>query len=121
MASGGGGDGQGGGRGVSDQSSGDEGGDVGVGYSGGQCGNGLGAIRRNDGSGLNVNRQRGFNFQQNMRIATTSLNDMRAKEGAIVSKFMTFLKRKNTFVFDLYEKVFFQKKTKWASNSRFCL
>ena len=41
------------------------------------------------------------------RIETTTLNEMRARDGVLVSRFMTFLNRKNTFVFDLYEKVFF--------------
>ena len=70
--------------------------------------NDLGARRKSDSSGLNPDRQRGF--QQGARVTTTTLNDMRAKEGALVSRFMTFLNRKNTFVFDLYEKAFFTTK-----------
>ena len=45
----------------------------------------LGARRKT----LNADRQRGF--QPSARIVTTTLNDMRAKEGALVSRFMTFL------------------------------
>ena len=70
--------------------------------------NNLGARKKTDSSGLNPDRQRGF--KPDARVTTTTLNDMRAKEGALVSRFMTFLNRKNTFVFDLYEKAFFTSK-----------
>ena len=44
-----------------------------------------------DQSGLNPNRIRGFgDVSGGKRIATPSLNEMRVKQGAIVSKFMTF-------------------------------
>ena len=50
---------------------------------------------RNEGraaDGLNPSRQRGFAWQS--KIETPTLNDMKAKQGAIVSRFMTFLNRK---------------------------
>ena len=77
-------------------------------HQGNKNDNNLGARKKNDSSGLNPDRQRGF--QPSARVTTTTLNDMRAKEGALVSRFMTFHYRKNTFVFDLYEKVFFTTK-----------
>ena len=48
----------------------------------------------NNQDGLNPSRQRGFNWQQ--RIETPTLNDMKARQGAVVSKFMTFNNRKKT-------------------------
>ena len=65
-----------------------------------------------DSSGLLANRQRGFSSSSraNVRVPTTNLQDMQAKDGALVSKFMTFLCRKNTFVVDLYEAAFFRSK-----------
>ena len=54
-----------------------------------------------DGSGLLANRQRGFSspLRPNTRVPTSNLHDMQARDGALVSKFMTFLCRKNTFVY----------------------
>ena len=58
----------------------------------------------NKGSdGLNPNRQRGFAAQS--RIETPTLNDMKAKQGAIVSKFMTFAKRMNTVMTEIDDKL----------------
>ena len=52
-----------------------------------------------DDTGLSAGRQRGFLSQDRVkpdtRVPTTNLHDMQAKEGALVSKFMTFLCRKN--------------------------
>ena len=42
-----------------------------------------------------------------------SLNDMRARQSAIVAKFMTFFKRKNTLVVELYETAFYKAKPTW--------
>ena len=73
---------------------------------------------RNRGNdGLNPSRQRGFNWQQ--RIITPTLNDMRAKQGAVVSKFMTFMNRKNSVKIELYEKAFYNKKPGWDSIANF--
>ena len=70
------------------------------------------------GDGLNPNRQRGFGRQQ-PRIETPTLNDMKAKQGAIVSKFMTFLNRKNTAVVELYERSFYTRRPGWDSLANF--
>ena len=50
-----------------------------------------------DGSGLNPNRVKGFGYNgsSNKPLETPSLNEMRAKQGAIVAKFMTFFKRQS--------------------------
>ena len=60
------------------------------------------------GDGLNPNRQRGFGPPR--RIETPTLNDMRARQGAVVGKFMNFMHRKNTIVIELYERAFYAKK-----------
>ena len=62
--------------------------------------------RQNDG--LNPNRQRGFGPTR--RIETPTLNDMRARQGAVVGKFMNFMHRKNTLVIEIYERAFYSKK-----------
>ena len=67
--------------------------------------------------GLNPNRQRGFNAQS--RIETPTLNDMKAKQGAIVSRFMTFANRKNTVMVELYERSFYTKRPGWDSLANF--
>ena len=69
------------------------------------------------GDGLNPNRQKGFNWQG--RIETPTLNDMKAKQGAIVSKFMTFSNRKNTAMIELYERAFYNKRPGWDSLANF--
>ena len=61
--------------------------------------------RQNDG--LNPNRQRGFVPAK--RIETPTLNDMRARQGAVVGKFLNFMQRKNTVVIELYERAFYSK------------
>ena len=73
--------------------------------------------RHRGNDGLNPSRQRGFNWQQ--RIVTPTLNDMRAKQGAVVSKFMTFMNRKNSVKIELYEKAFYNKKPGWDSLANF--
>ena len=80
-------------------------------------------VARKDESGLNADRQRSFSSQDrhkiDTRVPTSNLNDMQAKEGALVSKFMTFLCRKNTFVFDLYEAAFYRSKPTFDVISEF--
>lgn len=65
-----------------------------------------------DSSGLNPNRQRGFG-STGQRIEAPTLNQMRAKQGAIVAKFTTFFKRKSTLVIEMYEKSFYKQKPTW--------
>ena len=63
--------------------------------SGGGEGNGRGiGLPRNDrmsGNGLNPNRQKGFRAAASRRIETPTLNDMRARQGAVVAKFMNLI------------------------------
>ena len=55
--------------------------------------------KQGDSSGLNPNRVRGFGNQiTNNTVESPTLNQMRAKQGAIVAKFMTFFRRKSTKV-----------------------
>ena len=65
-----------------------------------------------DRAGLNPNRQRGFdvNFP---RMETPTLSDMRARQGAIVAKFLTFFQRKSSLVIELYNGVFYRQKPTW--------
>ena len=67
--------------------------------------------------GLNPTRQRGFSVQK--RIETPTLNDMKAKQGAIVSKFMTFMNRKDTAMIELYERNFYIRRPGWDSLANF--
>ena len=67
------------------------------------------------GDGLNPNRQKGFGAASSRRIETPTLNDMRARQGAVVAKFMNFMQRKNTIVIDLYDRAFFAKRPTWDS------
>ena len=60
-------------------------------------------------SALNPSRMRGFGA----RFETPSLNDMRAKQGAIVAKFMTFFQRKCTLVVEMYQNSFYKQKPNW--------
>ena len=71
--------------------------------------------RQNDG--LNPHRQRGF--VPTRRIETPTLNDMRARQGAVVGKFMNFMHRKNTVVIDLYERAFYSRKPNWEQLANF--
>ena len=73
---------------------------------------GLGQSNRGTGDGLDPNRVRGFGMGQR-RVETPSLNDMRARQGAIVAKFMTFFKRKNSLVVEMYETSFYRQKPSW--------
>ena len=68
---------------------------------------------------LNPNRQKGFGAAAFRRIETPSLNDMRARQGAVVGKFMNFMNRKNTIVIDLYDKAFFLRRPSWESLANF--
>ena len=73
-------------------------------------------VGNSDGSGLNPNRIRGFGSQLSngkSGVETPSMNQMRAKEGAIVAKFMTFFRRKSTIVIEMYEACFYRNKPKW--------
>ena len=87
--------------------------------SGGGEGNGGGVgLPRNgriSGDGLNPNRQKGFGAAASRRIETPTLNDMRARQGAVVAKFMNFMNRKNTIVIDLYNKAFYAKRESLAN------
>ena len=95
--------------------------------SGGGGGNGGGFIRGRDNSsqkrmssdGLNPNRQKGFGAGASRRIETPTLNDMRARQGAVVGKFLNFMHRKNTIVIELYDKAFFAKRPTWESLANF--
>ena len=53
------------------------------------------------------------------RIETPSLNEMKAKQGAIVAKFMTFFKRRSTLVIEMYEACFYREKPKWDQIAEF--
>ena len=48
-----------------------------------------------------------------------SLNDMRARQGASVAKFMTFFKRKSSLVIEMYEACFYREKPKWDQIAEF--
>ena len=106
------------------------------GMSGGSEGNGggVGGMPRNNdnrgrdsdsqsgmpgGDGLNPHRQKGFGAAASRRIETPTLNDMRARQGAVVAKFMNFMHRKNTIVIDLYDKAFYVKRPAWESLANF--
>ena len=79
--------------------------------------NGSGGSRHRGNDGLNPNRQKGFNWQT--RIVTPTLNDMKAKQGAVVSKFMNFMSRKNSVMVELYERAFYNKKPGWDNLANF--
>ena len=68
---------------------------------------------RIDDSGLNPNRQRGFGDQVPTRFETPRLSDMRAKQGAIVARFLTFFQRKSSLVIELYNAAFYRQKPNW--------
>ena len=63
-------------------------------------------------------RPRGFGAV-NTRVKTPSLNDMRAKQKAIVAKFMTFFQRKSTLVIEMYEHAFYRQKPNWEKIAEF--
>ena len=62
----------------------------------------MGPDRGTMGEVSNLIRQRGFAGQR--RIETLILNDRRARQGAVVGKFMTFMNKKNTLMIELYER-----------------
>ena len=69
---------------------------------------------------LNPNRQRGFSNQHEVtRFETPSLNEMRAKQGALVSRFMTFFQRKCSLVIEMYEASFYRRKPDWDKIAEF--
>ena len=84
--------------------------------SGGEMARARANVSGAQNDGLNPNRQRGFGTR---RIETPTLNDMRARQGAVVSKFMNFMQRKNTVVIELYEKAFYTKRPTWESLAKF--
>ena len=112
---GGGSGGSGGGHGHGDRGGGANRGRGGHGHSQSSDNGSGGARPRNDG--LNPNRQKGFNWQT--RIITPTLNDMKAKQGAVVSKFMTFMSRKNSVMIELYERAFYTRKPGWDNLANF--
>ena len=65
-----------------------------------------------DSSGLESNRQRGFGLRGNLnsRFEAPSMNEMRAKQEAVVSNFLTFFQRKSTLVIELYRHCFYKLK-----------
>ena len=77
----------------------------GSGMIGGGDDNGGGASllknNRVPSDGLNPHRQKGFGAAASRRIEAPTLNDMRARQGAVVGKFMNFMQRKNTIVMEL--------------------
>ena len=97
--------------------SGESGGGFG-GHAGGARPRNSGYNGRQHDNGLNPNRQRGFGATVR-RIETPTLNDMRARQGAVVGKFMNFMQRKNTVVIDLYDRAFFSKRPNWEQLANF--
>ena len=93
------------------------GGDGAIAGQGAGIAGGHGGVR--DMSGLNPNRVKGFGVQQpgggnrGVRMETPTLNAMKAKQGAIVAKFMTFFRRKSTLVIEMYEQSFYKQKPTW--------
>ena len=94
--------------------------------TGGGGGNGGGGRDRDSqrnmqgsSDGLNPNRQKGFGAQASKRVETPTLNDMRARQGAVVAKFMNFMLRKNAIVIDLYDRPFFAKRPTWDNLANF--
>ena len=80
-----------------------------------------GSLRRMFSDGLNPNRQKGYGAAAatSRRIETPTLNDMRARQGAVVGKFLNFMHRKNTIVIELYDRAFFSKRPTWESLANF--
>jgi hypothetical protein len=113
MSSGGGG-GRGGGGG------GGRGGGGGGGRGGESATQGVNLGRgARDQSGLNPDRERGFGQAASVRMETPTLSDMRAKQGSIVAKFMTFFQRKFSLVIEMYETAFYKQKPNWDRIAEF--
>ena len=75
---------------------------------------------KGDVSGLNPNRQRGFgNSVSFPRIETPRLADMKAKQGAVVARFLTFAQRKSSLVIELYNASFYKQKPNWDKIANF--
>ena len=79
--------------------------------------------QHSDSSGLNPNRIRGFGgpatSKSHADVQAPTLNEMRARQGAIVAKFMTFFKRKSSLVIEMYEACFYRDKPKWDQIAEF--
>ena len=101
-------------------SSGDRGGGSGVFAEGSGDVGKVGEVRTMNGATvqdrLNPNRNKGFG---SLRLETPSLSDMRAKQKAIVAKFMTFFQRKCSLVIEMYETPFYRQKPSWDRIAEF--
>ena len=83
-------------------------------------GDSVGTSGRLGSGGLSPNRQRGFSDQNvPVRVETPSLNEMREKQGALVSRFMTFFQRKCSLVIEMYKTSFYRKKPDWDKIAEF--
>ena len=65
---------------------------------------------------LNPSRDKGFGA---MRMETPTMSDMRAKQGAIVARFMTFFQRKCSLVIEMYQGAFYRQKPNWDRIAEF--
>ena len=83
-----------------------------------EVGPGASTDRRISHDGLNPNRQKGFDMQF-PRIETPRLTDMKAKQSAIVARFLTFAQRKSSLVVELYNTVFYKQKPNWDKIANF--
>ena len=74
-----------------------------------------------DRSGLNPTRQRGFGTSVGgfPRIETPRLTDMKAKQGAVVARFLNFSQRKSSLVVELYNAAFYKQKPNWGKIANF--
>ena len=79
-------------------------------------GEGGGAVNDVQGERLNPTRFRGFG---GARMETPTMSDMRAKQGAIVARFMTFFQRKFSLVIEMYVGAFYRQKPNWDSIAEF--
>ena len=66
---------------------------------------------------LNPYRAKGFGAS--VRLETPTMSEMRAKQGAIVAKFMTFFQRKCSLVIEMYEGAFYRQKPNWDRIAEF--
>ena len=72
-----------------------------------------------DQNGLSPNRHRGFSNGGFPRIETPRLSDMRAKQGAVVARFLNFSQRKSSLVVELYNGAFYKQKPNWDKIANF--
>ena len=61
-----------------------------------------------DDSDFNPYRERGLGVSS--RIETSRLVDMKAKQGAIVARFLTFFQRKTSLVIELHNESFYRQR-----------